>query len=204
MKKFIIFSLFSMLVVTLSNCAKKDFEVTQPTAKEAEKIQAIGDSLSKTLLGSLKKELTTAISEKGLVEAIRFCNLQALPVTAEIAKTFGEQVDIKRTSFKYRNPKNAPDKLETLALQHFERLIREGQPLPQRYMQKVQEAGKTYYAYYKPLKVGGLCLACHGNTGQMDTQMKTTLEELYPEDKATGYKEGDFRGVVRVYIRKPL
>ncbi|MFQ5583815.1 MAG: DUF3365 domain-containing protein, partial [Calditrichia bacterium] len=203
MKKFIIFSLLLMLMVTLSNCAKKDIEVTQPTAEEAEKIQAIGDSLSMKLLSSLKKELTTAISEKGLVEAIRFCNLQALPVTAEIAKTYGKQVDIKRTSLKYRNPKNAPDRVETLALQYLEKLIKEGQALPPRYMQKVQEAGKTYYAYYKPLKVGGLCLACHGNRGQMDTQLRAALQELYPDDKAIGYKEGDFRGVVRVYIREP-
>ena len=34
----------------------------------------------------------------------------------------------------------------------------------------------------------------------MDPKVVEKLRQLYPEDKATGYKLGDFRGVIRVTI----
>jgi len=39
------------------------------------------------------------------------------------------------------------------------------------------------------------CLGCHGTEGG-DINAKTLkiIKQKYPEDKATGYKEGDLRG----------
>jgi len=44
------------------------------------------------------------------------------------------------------------------------------------------------------------CLKCHGE--QLDPAVQARIKELYPDDKATGYKTGDLRGAVT--IRQPL
>jgi hypothetical protein len=50
--------------------------------------------------------------------------------------------------------------------------------------------GRT--GYVEPIYVKPVCLACHG--GNVDPGVKAKLAELYPEDQATGFREGDFRG----------
>jgi hypothetical protein len=36
----------------------------------------------------------------------------------------------------------------------------------------------------------------------MEKEVLKTINSIYPEDKATGYKKGDFRGLIRVEIDK--
>jgi len=60
---------------------------------------------------------------------------------------------------------------------------------------------KLVYRYYFPLKVLKLCLTCHGTPGKdIKPEVYEAIKRKYPEDKAIGYREGDFRGVVRVEI----
>ena len=44
----------------------------------------------------------------------------------------------------------------------------------------------------KAIPTGGLCLQCHGTA--IAPKLAEKLSELYPEDKATGYSEGEIRG----------
>ncbi len=60
--------------------------------------------------------------------------------------------------------------------------------------------GSSFYRYYRPLKVGKVCLTCHGPVETLDPELRKTLKELYPEDRATGYRAGDLRGVVSVTL----
>ena len=38
------------------------------------------------------------------------------------------------------------------------------------------------------------CLACHGPAEALDEEVRVALAELYPEDRATGFRSGDLRG----------
>lgn len=67
---------------------------------------------------------------------------------------------------------------------------------PKFFIQKLEDG----YRYYKPLKVKTICLTCHGETSLMDKKLLEKIKKLYPDDKAINYKEGDFRGVIRIYI----
>ena len=54
--------------------------------------------------------------------------------------------------------------------------------------------------YYKPIKTAmPACLNCHGTPGS-DIAPATLekIQELYPNDKATGYNLNDFRGLWRI------
>ena len=46
---------------------------------------------------------------------------------------------------------------------------------------------------------GGLCLQCHGEA--IAPPVAEKISALYPDDKATGFREGDIRGAF-VVIRK--
>jgi len=52
--------------------------------------------------------------------------------------------------------------------------------------------------FYKPIMLQPICLNCHGPEEQLLPELKTTLDELYPEDQARNFKVGDLRGVFRV------
>jgi len=51
--------------------------------------------------------------------------------------------------------------------------------------------GRTGYA--EPIIVQPMCLTCHGS--ELDAGVAEQIAELYPEDQATGFSAGDFRGV---------
>ncbi len=174
-------------------------QVSTVTVKpeEEKKIKEVGESVSIKLLKTLKGELISSMQQGGPNQAVEVCSKKALFLTNQIEKETGYSV--KRTSFKYRNPVNAPDKYETEALKYFQEAASKGN-LPKYYIQGINENGKIVYIYYKPLKVEGVCLTCHGDPQLMDRNLVNKIKTLYPNDKAIGYKEGDFRGVVRVKI----
>ena len=47
--------------------------------------------------------------------------------------------------------------------------------------------------YVEPIKTGALCVTCHGE--HVAPPVQKVLAELYPDDRATGFKVGSFRGV---------
>ena len=55
--------------------------------------------------------------------------------------------------------------------------------------------GKTF-RYMKAIPTGEVCLACHGE--RLNPELGQRLDELYPQDKARGFKEGDIRGAFTV------
>lgn len=173
----------------------------EASAEEAAEIVPLGARAATMLMDSLKLALSTAIQAEGPAYAIDICNLQAMPLTAKIAQSLPGEVQIKRTSFRYRNPANAPDDIEAAALNYFAAKAEAGAELPGQYVQKVNENGAVYFNYYQPLRTAGLCLTCHGDRETMDANLKAALAARYPQDLATGYGEGDFRGVIKVQIK---
>jgi hypothetical protein len=184
-------------------CVYGDKPVTEPTEKEIRIVKPIGDEVSGKLLTALKKELAQGIQKEGLVGATRLCNIRAMPLTHMLEVASEYPVSIKRTTFKYRNPENSPDEYEEMALHYLEKKAKIREGLPKSYIQKIKTEDKTYFYYYKPLKVGDLCMNCHGDPASMDPSLVSFLKEKYPEDKAINYSQGDFRGVVRVRVDIP-
>ncbi|NPA16988.1 Tll0287-like domain-containing protein [Persephonella sp.] len=188
-------ALLAVAGVLMFGCGKTQYANVDMPPKRVKVIKDFGEDASKMLLKELKKELKTALKTKGPVGAIEVCSRKAQAITQEVAEEIGD-IQIKRTSFKYRNPNNKPDEYEAQALKFFEETLKKTGKLPPYYIQKVDGE----YRYYKPLKVQPVCLTCHGDPKHMDPKVVEKLKELYPEDKATGYKVGDFRGVIRVSI----
>ncbi len=188
------------IIFLLSACNNNSGQISEPTNEEIELIKPIGDQIASSLVKELQSELKAAIKDGGFEEAVNVCNLRAAPITEIAANATNRKVDIKRTTNKYRNKLNAPDKFEKEALSYFERLNAAGKPLPKYYIQKIEASGSQIFNYYKPMKVGNNCLICHGDAAEIKPDLLNSISKLYPEDKAIGYKENDFRGLIRITI----
>ena len=182
------------LTLTLLGCDAASPDLS-PEAGEA--VVRIAEPAAAELLQTLVGRLMAAMEEGGPTHAIEFCSSEALPLTRTVQAGLGEGLDLKRTSFRYRNPDNAPDEAEEAALLYFEVAIQDNGQAPSSYVQRISE---EELRYYKPLFVGEPCLACHGASESMDPGVRRVLAERYPEDLATGYEAGAFRGLVRVSV----
>ena len=193
--------IFLFLFFVIESCIQSDKEISEPTETEEIKVGETGNYLVSKLMVTLSSELSTAIQREGLVEATRFCNIQALPLTEMLTIASEYPVKVKRTSTKYRNPLNAPDKYEGVALNYYNMLAMDGKQLPPEFIQKITLEEETFFYFYRPLVMAGLCIQCHGNPAEMNPDLVSVLAEKYPDDKALYYKEGDFRGLIRVKVK---
>lgn len=194
--------LFAIPVIFITiGCTHDSLVITDPSPEEIQRIMPAAKQVTQELLIALKSELQSAIATGGFEEAIAVCNLKAIPVSKIVEQSSSSVIRVKRTSFQYRNPINAPDEIEKHALNYFQNLMVKNEPLPENYIQKVSDADSAWYYFFKPIKMDILCMGCHGKPENIDPEVLNRIKELYPGDKATGYKEGDFRGLVSVIIR---
>ena len=160
-------------------------------------VAGVGATAARQLRETLVKRLTAAIDSGGTASAIDVCALEAGDLTDSISAALGAGVAMKRTSTRVRNPRNAPDSLEQAALAYFQSVADSAGELPASW---VQNAGSAGHRYYEPLRVVQLCLQCHGPLHSMAPDVRAVIAERYPEDRATGYTPGDFRGLIRVSV----
>ena len=143
----------------------------------------------------LKGELGKGMKAGGPVAAIGVCNTRAPEIAMEHSQSSGW--DVGRTSLRLRNPNNAPDVWETKVLQQFEEQRAKGEgPDALVHAEVVEDGGEKYFRFMKGIVMPPLekmpCLKCHGE--DIDPNTAATLDVLYPQDKARGYKAGQVRG----------
>ena len=149
-----------------------------------------GSKIAKLTASSLQKALKNAIREDGLEYAIEICNIYALDITDSISES--ESVLIKRLAKKYRNPVNETDSAESELFKSYILEWLGGRQLNP----KIIPDNNGHPVYYSPIYVGKLCLNCHGEPGtNIDSKLAKSINELYPEDKATNFKQGQLRGM---------
>lgn len=170
-----------------------------PAAAATAEVQA-NRALVKQFAGTLLKALQQALDQGGAVEGIAICHKQAGEIAEKLAAEHG--ILVGRTSLKVRNPQNAPDAWELAVLKQFEARKAQGEALEKLEFSAVipDDQGKETFRYMKAIPTAKLCLTCHGE--QIPEAVDTKLKELYPEDKARGFKEGDLRGAFT--LAKPL
>lgn len=154
----------------------------------------VATTLPPKLLVALQEE----IRKSGAEGAIPVCKDMAPKMAGEISQQTGWK--IKRVSLKARNNARAiPDEWEKAALEDFDKRAAAGEAPGK--LEKGEKVGNEY-RFVKALPVQGLCLSCHGPADQLKPAVQAVLSQHYPNDKATGYSEGQIRGVISV--RKPL
>ena len=158
-----------------------------------------GDEISTEAQQQLLSVLQTTISEKGVPAAIEVCHTRAIPIIQEVSDK--HKVKIKRVSFAYRNPLDMPDESEKGILDAYA-YNAENQIPNEPNIQKLENGDVLLYT--KAIVIpNSLCLNCHGKNGEdIKPETQAMLDKKYPEDKATGQKVGDLRGMWSIRIPK--
>ena len=141
----------------------------------------------------LGKNLMGAIQKKGTLEALSFCNIQAIPLTDSMSTKFN--ASIKRVSDKNRNPNNKANTEELQYIAQFKKELaakKEIKPV-------VIEKGNKVQFYY-PIETNTMCLQCHRK--QIKTEVSQQIMTLYPKDLAIGYNESEVRGIWSITFDK--
>ena len=139
-----------------------------------------------SLLAPFKAELKNALMEgmkEGPATAIEVCSEDAPAIAASLSV---DGVQMGRSSHKLRNSGNAA--ADWLAPVIAAYASGEGEQAP-----IVVKLDDGRYGYAEPIRVQPLCLACHGTA--VNEEVARRIEDLYPDDEAIGFSEGDFRGV---------
>lgn len=153
-----------------------------------------GPKIIAEAFAKLSGALGEAIGKSGPAGALSVCSEKAPQIAKEVAKAHG--VTLRRATHKPRNPKNAADEVEKAALEAFwATLAKKEAPKPQ-----VITNADGSRAFLAPIVLGNpLCLQCHGTPNQdIAPETLAAIQKLYPDDKATGFKLGDLRGLWRV------
>lgn len=161
------------------------------TTAEAEARAAIAG-----LAARLKDHLGAALKADGPLGAVAAC--QAIAPEAERAAGTPDRLTIRRTALRVRNTANAPDAFEARVLQGFVDKARAGADVTTLVHAEVVEAdGKALLRVMTAIPMlDQPCLACHGS--DVKPEVARRIAELYPQDRATGFKAGDVRGAFSV------
>jgi hypothetical protein len=155
----------------------------------------IAEKAASRLGRELSEALMTAMTNKGPSAAIDVCAKQAPAFVGQIEKDLG--VTIKRTALKIRNPQNAPDTVECNLLQKLTAAKQAGETLPR----GVTPFPGTQRRFYKIITAQPTCLPCHGDSAMMSERVRREIAVTYPDDQATGYVDGDLRGIISVLVK---
>ncbi len=164
---------------------------------DKEKYKTEFANLSRDYLLGLKSILKKNLKSGGSLQAVIVCSDTA----SDLTKMLSDAVDlnIKRVSFKNRNPNNIPDEIEAKILHSYEKLLLQG---------KLSESTETFgeyeingeriLRYMKPIFVDTPCLNCHGGSSNISKEVADVINKNYPEDKAINYVKGELRGAVSI------
>lgn len=184
----IIFSIVAVLVLYGCSGQNKKQELSDT---EARLYTENGKQIAKTTFETLSGQLTKALARGGVAEAVTYCSLNAYPMLDSLSKH--HRAHIKRATLWTRNPVDQADTEEESVIKEYLSLKSDNKPLSP----IVRRMDTDEIHFYMPIQITTeLCLNCHGDAG---TDIKTSdleiIKRLYPEDRATGHKMGDLRGI---------
>jgi len=160
----------------VAGCATPDRSVPDEAIARAQVTLA---PFKAELMGALR----AALDEGGPENALEVCRFRAPEIAAAAA---GNGVVIGRTSHRLRNPANEAEPW-------MERFLSAYEADPADTTSRAVRLDATHVGYVEPIHVRPMCLPCHGS--KIADPVRGALASLYPEDEATGFAAGDFRGV---------
>lgn len=189
--------------VTATTPAAETAAVPEPEptpAKEATPdAQARGQAAMSEFGDRLRNELRAAMSQDGAAGAVSFCHDQAPRIADEVMATHGVRLGRVAVAGRNRNPGNAYGGWQGELLDSFQLAVNTG-GAPESQMAVIRDdvpAG-VELRLARGIRVEAACLMCHGDN--IAPPIAERLAALYPEDRATGFLEGDLRGLVWVEV----
>ncbi|MCL2656565.1 MAG: DUF3365 domain-containing protein [Betaproteobacteria bacterium] len=176
---------------SLAACVSDGPVQAQPQAAMAAQAEGRSDALANRFQKQLLDALTAAIDSKGAAGAVNVCATAAPELAEQLSKESGASV--RRTALLTRNPAAQADATERRVMEGWAAAPLDEQGRPKRWSSQEQGGG---YRYMRAIPTMPMCLACHGETIAPD--VSAAIKARYPQDQATGFKQGQLRGAFSI------
>lgn len=172
---------FVALTSSVLGCQQSATPVSQAEMDRAQETLApFKEELVDALMGTLQ--------DASPAEAIHVCRERAPEIAARLSVN---GVRMGRTSHKTRNSANAPEPwVEPLLAAYLEN--------PTDTKPRAVYIDDSSLGYVEPIYVMSFCLSCHGPS--IDPALAEQIQEVYPDDQATGFRAEDLRGLFWVTL----
>jgi hypothetical protein len=191
MNKIIFFLSFIAFACNSNPKTDDALPLENPEERSMETYLEKGQEISMATFKVLSSTLSEKMQEEGIVGAIEFCNLSALPITDSLSDVFDAK--IKRAALNYRNPANKLSVEEEEIYQNFLKQIESGAEKINPIVKLKKDGGAFFYS---PIKLMPQCVTCHGKVGeQISSETLAIINNKYPEDKAVNFEIGSLRGI---------
>ena len=179
----------SMLLL-LSGCAAS--RAIAP--HRGDELAARSAQLANSFQSELQAALKSALAAGGPAAAIEVCADAAPAIAERLSAESGAQV--RRTALKPRNPNAKPDAFEreTMTAWRATPLDPTGKPMVRSVAVSTEDG--PAYRWMRAIPTQGMCLTCHGET--LEPDVAAAIAARYPDDKATGFREGQLRGALSI------
>lgn len=174
--------------------------VAQPAAAvepaaAAPDAQARAQAAMAAFSGRLRSELGQAIERAGPLGAIDFCQVEAPRIADQVMAEHGVRLGRVAVPGRNRNPGNVATGWQALALADFQAAVMAG-GAPEAQVQAVRDGlpADVELRVARGIRVEPACLLCHGTS--VAPELVARLRQRYPDDRATGFSEGDLRGAI--------
>ena len=175
--------------------------IINPTTPKELELMRVGETAIDLLAVSMVNEVKVALSLGAPEQAVDMCHLKTLASNGGTVSRVPRVSGAKLTSLKTRASESAPDAADKLALEYVEVAMKAGNNVPKVIVQRLDKPDSPpEWRVYKPIGVNANCLICHGNPADQTPNLRIKLKAYYPNDKATGYTEREWRGLIRVNV----
>ncbi|MBY4597876.1 DUF3365 domain-containing protein [bacterium BD-1] len=165
---------------------------TRPEAADA---QARAQAALKDFGDRLRTELREAMTRNGAPAAVDFCHVQAPRIAEQVMAEHGVRLGRVAVPGRNRNPGNVAEGwLQELAVSFQAAVDTGGAPEAQMAVIREDVPAGVELRLARGIRVEAACLMCHGDN--IAPEIAARIAEHYPQDRATGFSEGDLRGLI--------
>lgn len=164
-------------------------------APPAERARAAAADFSARLRTALRDRMAS----EGPVSAVAFCQDQAPAIAADVMAAHGVRIGRIAVPGRERNPGNTAVDWQLPVLARFADAVAGG-AAPEDQVELVIDGLPDGVAVrlLRGIRVEAPCQICHGV--ELAPGIAATIDRLYPDDRATGFREGDLRGALWVEV----
>lgn len=169
----------------------------QAPAPAAERAGAAAADFS----GRLRTALRDHMASQGPVSALAFCHDQAPAIAADVMAAHGVRIGRVALPGRERNPANTAVDWQVPVLARFAAAVADG-AAPEDQVELVVDGlpDGVEARLMRGIRVEAPCQICHGV--ELAPGIAAAVDRLYPDDRATGFREGDLRGALWVEVAR--
>ncbi|MBW8310775.1 MAG: DUF3365 domain-containing protein [Rhizobium sp.] len=178
----------------LAGCGSEPAPAPEPVVA-APDAQARAQAAMKDFSERLRGRLREAMTRDGAPAAVDFCQLEAPRIAEQVMAEHGVRLGRVAVPGRNRNPGNVAEGwLQELAVSFQAAVDTGGAPEAQVAVLRESVPPGVELRMARGIRVEAACLMCHGDN--IAPEIAARLAEHYPQDRATGFREGDLRGLI--------